>query len=93
MRRKGRRLLRETGAAAHDAANDCAAGGQLPERTTILIGLVAHAVLAHEDALHDRDDGMMFAGALRCGNSILVGGGDIGEQVAGVLFADDSRLN
>ena len=31
----------------------------------------------------------VVVGVLRCGNSILVGGGDIDEYVAGVLFADD----
>ena len=56
------------------------------------VDLVAHAVLAREDALNNSDDGMMFVGALRCGNSIFVGGGDIGEYVAGVLFAEDSGI-
>ena len=50
---------------------------------------MAHGVLAREDALDNGDDRMMFVRALRCGNSILVGGGDIDEYVAGVLFAYD----
>jgi hypothetical protein len=53
---------------------------------------VANAVLAREDALHNSDDGMMFVWVLRCDNSILVDGDDIGEYVAGILFANGLRI-
>ena len=53
---------------------------------------MAHTVLAGENALHNVNDGMVFAGARRCVNCILVAAHDVREQIACVFFTEDLSL-
>ena len=50
---------------------------------------MAHAVLAGEDALHNGDDGLVFAGTRRFVSRTLVAAHDVPEQIARVFFTED----
>jgi hypothetical protein len=54
--------------------------------------LVPHAVLAVEDALHNRRNRPMSLRRLGGVGGVAVRGGNVGEQVPRVLFADDLEL-